>query len=76
MGASAPERQWSGASKGGLKSYINFNLEFDAKFLCDSKILITKFMRFYFGAENMSSYYELYLYYLQTQLAGMILAPH
>jgi len=28
------------------------------------------------GAEIMSSYYALYLYYLQTQVSGLILAPH
>ena len=33
-------------------------------------------MRINFGTENMSSYYELHLYYLQTQLSDMILAPH
>jgi len=35
LGASAPGRQRVGAPKGGLKSFINFSLQFDAAFLCD-----------------------------------------
>jgi len=32
--------------------------------------------KYIFGAENMSSYYKLCLYYVQTKLPNMPLAPH
>lgn len=41
---------------------------FFASFWCDfNKMLSEKLMRFYFEAENVSSYYECYLNYLETQ---------